>query len=353
MKRSRSKLFIFIFLFCASFFTYLYVFLKPYDYEKKYQINKYNITESYNKSNNMYKFIVEFDGKKIPFIINHSYIKKRNLIDDILEHKNDDKICLELKNEHLNIYPLCFDDDNIYATSLTGNSNNDLFNNEYKEIKINSLNNNSYLLFNYHGFYLINKDKQDDIVLFSNDLYHLDLIYQKDKYLLIPNYNSNHYFNNFYLIDVTNGKVKEIKSDYDIYFDGYFLGDYKNYIIYVDKKEKKEYFIDIKKGIIKQSKYIKIVNNKLVNCLYEELEIINENNLFNYIIEDGFLFLNVDDIKIKVSDKMVDRIIKIINNEVYYLSNDTLYLNNLFEEIALLKNFEWNFNKTNMIYLYK
>ena len=57
---------------------------------------------------------------------------------------------------------------------------------------------------------------------------------------------------------------------------------------------------------------------------------------------------------ILVTNKDVDKIINENNNTIYYLVDEKLYMyNNIYGEILLISNFEWNFNNTNMIYLYK
>ena len=89
----------------------------------------------------------------------------------------------------------------------------------------------------------------------------------------------------------------------------------------------------------------------------------NNNNLLfdnkpkeNYEIIDNKLYQKINEHKILVTDKLVDKIVKedIENNTIYYLSKEKLYMfNNIYGEILLMSNFEWNFNNTNVIYLYK
>ena len=228
----------------------------------------------------------------------------------------------------------------------------------YKSVDINFLNDSSYLIYNYRGFYLINKEKTKEIELFKDDIYTLDLAYQKDNYLIVPNYNQNYFFNTFFIIDINNGKVEEVKFDYEISFESEFLGEFKNNIYLIDKKSEKQYKIDIRKEIIEEVPLQLIRNGKLNKVTFQT--IVNNNYKFsssetvNYKIIDNYLYRIVNNYKIKISDKEIDKIIKYENDNVYYLYNENLYMyNNLYGEVKLLSNFEWNFNNTNVIYFSK
>ena len=155
-----------------------------------------------------------------------------------------------------------------------------------------------------------------------------------------------------------NGKVIEINSEYDISFDSIFIGDYKNKVYLVDKKEKKEYTINIKKEKVEQIDFQIIKNNKVEKTTYNKiinnnLNFISNNNHF-YLIQNDILYKKINDIKIKISDKKVSKIIDYIDGTIYYLSENNLYMYNEYEgEVLLLSNFEWNFNNKNIIYIIK
>ena len=55
------------------FIIFVYLFFKPYNYEKKYQIDEYNIYESYNKSNKNYEFLIRYNDITMPYMINSKY----------------------------------------------------------------------------------------------------------------------------------------------------------------------------------------------------------------------------------------------------------------------------------------
>ena len=343
------------------FIIFVYLFFKPYNYEKKYQIDEYNIYESYNKSNKNYEFLIRYNDITMPYMINSKYIHKRKLINDIKLFKNENEFCILPSSNYIDFYPLCTDKLEIYTynlsevTGVTYKYKEVFYNNKkYNNVNNYYLNNNSYLFYNYKGFTIINNKIEDNIILFSNDVYKLDLVYQKDNYLIVPDYNNSYYFNKFFVINILTGKVKEIKNNYEIYFDGFFLGSHKSNVYYVDKKEQKEYKINLQKKSIELIDYTNINNNRLVKCNYEDLKVVEKQSVYNYIIENNNLYLNINNNKIKISNKEVSKVIKIVDDTVYYLSNDTLYMyNNLYGEVKLISNFEWNFNTTNMIFFYK
>ena len=355
MTKRKNNSFIIVIL-IVIFCLFLYIIYRPYDYTKIYNLNEYNIEEIYNKNNSYYVFNITKENIKYSFLIKGKYTKNRKLIDKIESFDN----CILPQSDYLSFYPLCYKDDIIY--SYNNQKNNDLFdyqnidilNDNYNNISINYLNGKKYLIYNYRGFYLLSDKKE--IKLYDKDVYNIDLVYYLNNYVLIPDYNSNYYFEKFYLINMNNGKVDEIKLDKKISFTSIFLGDYENNIYLLDKKEEKEYKIDIRKKKVEETNFYILENNKLVKKNY--LTIVNnhltfnKDNLYKYEIINKNLYQVIGDNKIKLSNLEVSKIVKNSNDTVYYLVKDKLYMfNHKYGEILLLSNFEWNFNNTNMIFI--
>ena len=199
MKKKNFKLFIFITILTISFILFIFLYLRPYNYKREYNISKFSINEAYDKINDNYKFKIKYDNIVFPYVIKSNYTRKRKLIDDISLYKNNNEICILPKSSKITFYPLCSDNE-LYVYNLTNIDNipfnykvSPNINKEYKGIKINNLFDNNYLLYNYRGFYYISSDYYKEITLFNHDVYKLDLVYQKDNLLIIPDYNSNHY----------------------------------------------------------------------------------------------------------------------------------------------------------------
>ena len=362
--KTNYKLKIFIILLIAFFSIFLYFFFKPYDYTQNYNVLGYKVEEKYNKKDKEYIFNLTKDNITYPFIINSKYIRERNLIDKILINENDNEICILPVSDQIKFYPVCSDGLELYSYNLS-QKDNEFYklnkvketNDNYNKIDIKYLNDQKYLIYNYKGYYLISNKNKKEIKLFSKDNYNINLVYKLDKYLLVADYNSDYYFNKFYLINSDNGKVTEIKMEYDISFDSIFLGDYKNKIYLLDKKEQKEYLINIKKEKVLETDFQILENNKLVKTTYNKIVNNNLNFLTDinkyYVIEDNTLYKVIENNKVKVTSKSVDKIIDYIDNTIYYLSSFNLYMyNEEVGEVLLLSNYEWNFNN-NGVYVLK
>jgi hypothetical protein len=347
----------FLFLLLILFAFFLYIILKPYSYNKKYILDGYHIIEKYNKKGKYYKFEIRYNGTVYTFLLENKYIRNKEIINKIEYKKSTSEECIIPKSEYMKFYPLCSNDKELYSYNLTNIDMDYKYqkikssNTKYDNIRINYLNNKNFLLYNYKGFNYINGKSNKNIKLFKNDVYTISLVYQFNNYLIVADYNQNHYFNKLFIININNGRLKEIKSEYDISFNSVFLGEYKNKIYLLDNKEQKEYVIDIKKNTIKETEYATLIKNKLVKCDFNEIKVFYVDKIYNYEIADDYLYLEAIN-KIRLSNNKINKIIKNDGNTIYYLSEDNLYMfNNIYGEVLLINNFEWNFNDTNMIYL--
>lgn len=361
----KIKKFIFFTIILIIIILFSYLKLKTYTYKTSYVLNSFKIEEKFNKDVSEYTFLINYKDTIYPYSFKNKYIRKKELINDIKIYTNDAEICLLPTSDYLNFYPICQKDTTLTLYNLSNIEINDYKYQDittpdikHNKISINYLNNQNYLLYNYKGFYFIKENEIKNIELFSKDNYTLNLLYEIDKYLIIPDYNKDYYFNKLYIINKETGKLKTIEFDYEISFNSIFLGDYKNNIYLLDKKEKQEYKISIKKFTITKSDYLILKNGKLEKTTYKN--IVNNNLVFdnketiNYELIDNKLYQVIEEYKILITNYEVDKIIKEEDNTIYYLVKDNLYMyNNTYGEVLLINNFEWNFNNTNMIYLYK
>lgn len=364
MKVHNIKLTIFISLLLIGFVIFLIFIFKPYNYHKVYNVDDYKIFESYHKNDKYYLFEIKYADKVYPYLISNKYIHKRNLITNIETYTNENERCILPKSKEIDFYPLCSNEEEVYVYNLATKQElpfqlvkSEDKNKNYNNITIHDNNNLTYLLYNYRGFYLIN-DSEKDIKLFNKDVYSLDLVYQMDHYLVVADYNANYYFKKFYVIDINNGKVKEIESEEDISFNSVFLGDYKDKIYLLDKKEKKEYQINISKKQVLEVPLQILEKDKLVTKTYNEIVNNNltfyKNDLYHYQILNNNLYININNYNVKLGNSKINKIIQIDNDIVYYLENGDLYKFSFKTgSILLLSNSEWNFNNTNMIFIFK
>jgi len=228
--------------------------------------------------------------------------------------------------------------------------------------KINIYNNTyNYLIWNYKGYINLNKNNNENIKIFNNENYSTLNTYQIDKYLIIPDYDSKYYFTKMYIFDTEKQLLNDISFDYEISYDLLYLGEVKNKLYFIDKKNKNEYYLNFKKLEIKK---VKIKNDKI--DIYENGEwnnqsikdVINKNISFtfaqsyNYKIIDDNLYQIIDNHNIKISNQKITSIISSNENQVFYLVGTKLYCYNANGENLLLEYKEWKFNYLNQIFIF-
>ncbi len=369
IKKRRRLIALFIIILIA--FLIIFNFIRKKDYKINYQRNDYNIEETYNKEKNYYAFIISKNDVKYFTILSDKHFLTKKLIYDINEFNTDNESCIAINSNKAKFEPLCLTADGQISYHLVSeemkekiNYNQEEFgqkiNETYFNISVNNTIYKNFYIWNYHGFYRINKDTAEEISIFNKDIYSPSLTVQVDKYLFVPDYEADYYFNKAYIIDMTTGKLSSWNLDESIYFDSAVLGVYNDEFYLVDKHEKKEWKINISKrlieqvgseskgGITYQNGFIDVTMNKL---LYQDNTFTGVLPI-NYVVENG-LYLQFQDNKMKLINENPTSIIKYDEESIYYLKNDSLYAYFLdYGEIFLMNYFEWNFNNTNMIFIY-
>ena len=331
-----KKHIIFVIILILLFLLFLYVYLRPNNYTIEYQINGLKINESYNLEDKVYYFILNYQGEDYKVISTNKYIHKRKLIKNIDLKEQNQLICLNIKSEYIDFYPICINENNNEYYSAFYNDETSFEKKEiYENIEINNLDEKTYL-------------------------YNIKMFYQYENYLLIPDYDQEFTFDKMYLLNIKNSKIKTINLRFELYFDSYFLGNKKDKIYLYDTKEKQEYYIDISKEeiyktknqILNEGKWENVSSQELIN---DKLK-FNEIKIYEYILKDNNLYFKIynDDKLLQIINKKVDTLVSQDEFDVYYISNDILYKFNIYEgETALLKYTEWNFNNKNMVFIFE
>lgn len=364
-----KKLYLLIALILSFFIIFLIILYIPKNYKINYEINKVNINESYDKKIKNYQLNLKYNNVNYPLIVNKEYTKNRKLIKSINIISEDKYVCLIIKLDK-QTYNLCSYKDNlidyhlidkkIYQKYFTKSKETDL-NKKYQKINIYNYNNNKYIIWNYNGLISLSENKDTIIKFLSNDDYDNKNAYQFDNYLLIPNYDSKYYFKKYYLYKFLKNEIFEIDFDYEISYELSYLGGYKNEIYFVDKKNNHEYTLNFKKNSIKQidkNAIGKILeNNKLTAISIKKIVNNNikftNNNTINYKIIDNKLYMVINNQNIKISNQKVTSIVSFQDENVFYLSSNTLYQFNYVDgETKLLSYSEWEFNNNNQIFIY-
>lgn len=347
-----------------SFILFLFFLLKPKTYTKEYKINNVIIKETYNKKG--YYFEFNYKDKALDFFSDHKYKLHRGMIKDINIILDNENFCIIPSGKDFKFVPLCIEDGEAKHYTLVNDVlkeqipkeyfSNNVNETSYEDIKIYN-EDYTYLVWNYNGFYYLNKSMNKKIELFNSESYKASLIgYTKD-YLVVADYDANYTFNKMYTISFKDGEVKEHKLKRDIYFDSYFIGYQDNKLYIVDNKESLMYEFNAKNGKIEKTKSrvleMGVWKDKNIKTLINKKQSFTYDTNYEYSLEDNNIYLNYKDKNIKTliaSD--VKNIVKIKEDEIFYLKNDTLYrfsLNN--GEEKLLSCFNWNFNYENIIYI--
>ena len=345
----------------------IYILIKPKSYEITYDLNGIAITENYHKSAKTYTFTYQIEDYKFIMNIQHKYFHSKKLIDNITLSRNDTTICLIPESKKINTYILCnengeyLDPELITDKSLIPETSKEIINpTPYENLNLYNLQDKKYLIWNYRGFYLLSKAQNQKINLFNEDIYSIPLATKVNKYLVIPNYEEKYNFNKFYVIDTSNGKVRDFNLTKTISSDSYILGINNNRLYLVDKKNEKEYELYPKRlimdtisnnnrgKIIENGKWTSITLNKLTNSENK----FTYDNITSYSLINNNLYEIVADYQTLLS-KNVSKVITNIDNTVYYLKEDKLYSYNHYTgEVLIMQNFEWNFNNDNTIFIY-
>ena len=362
-----KKLVLMISVIIFLFGIFLIIYIMPRDYEKEYTLNDFIINEKYIKDESAYYYSFNYKDSLFEYVLHTKYFNKRKLINNINFIEISNGYCFIPESEYLSMIPLCKVNnvitdyhliselkgkiaDSYYKKALSLDKN-------YKSISINNLNNRKYLIWNYKSFYYIDNNITKEIKLFSSDHYQIPLATKINNYLFIPDYDNEYKFSNVYSININNQKISKWNLKRDIYYESRILGVRDKSIFLIDEKEEvlyeivthKEKLRKIKGQILVDDEFIKTDIKDIIN---KKLE-FETKSLFDYKLIDGKLYKIFNETKILLSSKEVTNIIDNIDNEVYYISGDTLYLySELKGEVKLITNFEWSFNSDNMIFIY-
>ena len=354
-------------LLIVLFSFFLYILFSPKNYRIKYKVNGTEVVENYYKRNKYYLFTINYKTVKYPLKIYNEYTRKRKLVKKITINEEDNIVCLNV-NALSKTSILCSEDNELkdlnllntkYLEEYYGIANEKASKlGEYKKIGIYDKS-NDYFIWNYKGFYHLSEDN-DSIDIFNDDNYKNYLSYQTDRYLIFPDYDSEYYFQKLYIYDVQKEKLNTLDIEDEVSYESYFLGHLDNKVYLLDKKNKKEYEINLKKETIKEisdDNYIKFYNKKWteisINKLINNEQTFTYKERYDYILEDETLYLVLDKINIQVSNLKVKKIVYINDDTVYYLSDNKLYsYKYLDKEKLLLQYNEWNFNYNNHIFIF-
>ena len=279
----------------------------------------YNIKETFvaNQKDNddFYSFNI---NDQFYFRIYDDLKRGKNIIKSIKYYQDEQYECIYpiFRNDHFPVDVLCSQNNQlIYYQSIKGtNSNLDKFVQSiagyesthfenkmasHQDVNLatvytdNFLDNLHISLMNYKGIYNLSKTDSKEINLFSNDVYNNNIHALVGKYFITANYNLEHDFSSFYVVNLNNNDENEINYNGYLSFETYVQGivgddlyvfDPKNEIQYkiTPKKRKAEVTskygkIDYFNGIEFEKRYIR--EAVLSKLLFEQSDMKNKNEL--------------------------------------------------------------------------
>lgn len=234
----------------------------------------------------------------------------------------------------------------------------------------------------YKGVSLINKHNFiKNIDIFNKDVYQRTISAFVNNFYITADYTGINNFNQFEVVNLKNGEVSKIDSKYNLSFNSYVLGVVENSLYIYDKDNRIEYEINLKTKNIsiigQKDKYIKYYSNGTWMDL--DIKDVADNQVFNveqindynsndyvHVIKKGnrvgyyYLFKlfnnkyqvyrtdiqNKSNLTYLFTATDYNKII-FLEDYIYYLDNNDLkYYSDKTGSKTVLKNTEFEFNKT-------
>lgn len=158
----------------------------------------------------------------------------------------------------------------------------------------NIVDNHKVSITNYKGISIIN-NKIVNKNIFSTDMYNRSISMFINDYYITADYDKTYDFDKFYVVDISNGKSFEIKSNYEISFDSVIQGAIDNTLYLLDIENKRQYEVNIKNKTVKKIGNIDGVkyyyNGKWIDLSFSEAvnkEKFSSESIRNYISGDIF-----------------------------------------------------------------
>lgn len=250
-------------------------------HEVSYSVGNFKIDEVL-KTNSLYGeddyyFEVSHEDFTFNFQIPISYNKDDKVINQIKYTENDGKFCALpiFKGNKILTDIMCFENSNdeqiiTYYHDLDKADKNELtdFVTSLKKIGYdpsnyedkadsrglsntltiyddNLLENHYIAMETYTGLTLFN-DSDENVQLFDNDVYKRPVKLFYDKYYIVADYNEEYGFKIFYVVNIINGNIQEIRSYDDISFDAIMQGALDDEIYFFDPDTETQYKISLK-----------------------------------------------------------------------------------------------------------
>ena len=395
-----------------QFFVLLFLNNHEASYSIKTSNNSYMIEEKYEKNGdfNIYSMLIE-DKNKTKFVVsyNKDINKQSQIIKDIKEYKDNDIYCIApvLKGKQIENISCIYKKQQV-SISYLHQIGNDEINSFIKKLKkekykindkidksgsiIKKENNISiydnidekiYItMWGYKSLHILNNKTITTKNLLSNDSYFNDYGILCGKYYVLMNTDDDS-FVSFYVINIKDGGKAKVEFNYEISKNSYFNGIYEDKVYLTDIRNDKQYVINPAKEKIeeidneKEAKYYdgKTLDNVDIDTLtenkkyfiyssydskiakvYKEYNLIESYGNYYYQDNDNGVYQvvgNFPEYKILLFKFDDFKELKVVDNNVFGVSNDTIYMyNNAFGLKKVASNRELSYNYKNIYDVY-
>ena len=373
-------------------------------HEVKYKIGKYQINELFQITNkkHSYQFIITKGKDKYSYSINNNAHKRKKIIKEIKEYKEENIKCIipiYKNNEELEIYCLkdniqtsnyyLQEDENYQKILKQGkkyyNKKITTYNTkkEYKKISYYPKNipkEYTILIWDYKGMIGINSKETFYKKFLDYDLYDNIMATTTSRYFVLFENTSVNGIEKIHYYDLIKKKYKVMTLKNKISKDSYINGVINDLIYVTDKKQKKQYTINIKKEKIEEvgneeNQFIKYENGKdqfmNISDFFEKNQYFNNERITNEkitkstdLVQEGIFYYYREDDSFYRKMNNNNKILLFVEPNIESWSvqkedmilqrEDTLYLYN--NQIGLQKLLEYNeikYNSNTIYYVWK
>ena len=303
------------------------------EHEVSYTINNYNINEHfYINKNHYYDLVITKDRENYTYTIEKNLSKEKRIIKEIKEFKDNNLVCIvpmykkdtelsvycDLNNKEVSIDYLIKTNNSDFKTikkklkkfKISYPSSSESYT-EYKKNTVyqkNLLENYNIYIWNYKGILVLNNKKLKYQKILNYDLYDNIMATIVDRYYVLFENNDINGIEKIYYYDSRKNRLNTFKLKEKIAKDSYINGVVDNIIYVTDRKNQKEYKINIFK------KSIERIDNDINYIVYE-------NNKKKKVSKSDF-FTTDQIFNNQKMDDNIDKSIELIKEEDYYYENN-------------------------------
>ena len=331
-----KKIFLVVFLLVLVYAGYRILYK---EHEVSYTIDKYNIKEHFYINNkHYYDLIITKDKENYTYTLDKNLSKEKRIIKSIKTFKSNNLVCIvptynkkikkniycNLNNKEISIDYLLKTNNNDFKTikkkvkkyKINYPSASKTYT-KYKKntiYKKNILDGYNYYIWNYKGILILNNKELKYQKVLNYDLYDGIMATTIDRYYVLFENTSVNGIENVYYYDSRKNRLNSFKLKEKLAKDSYINGVVDNIVYVTDRKNKKEYKVNIKAQTIERIdddiNYIVYENNEKREISKKDF-FMNDQHFDNTFIKDN-----------EVTDSL--ELIK-ANNYYYYYKNNKIY----------------------------